>query len=211
MKIAADQAAAPAEVRTPSDTENFRVRSAAARRSSAGCAPFGIAALFAVPGAKDIDMETPEIAPSDPSNEARKVVEQYRQIAGAAMADAETWLRQGALSRAIPEAMPDAILVADDEGKIISVNSQFELMFGYHRSEVIGRTPEMLLPEAVRARHVEHRRGYVDNPRVREMGEDLTLLGRRKNGLEFRVQVKLGPVVIPTGVYTIVVIRRTKD
>ena len=156
-------------------------------------------------------METAEDSHSPLSDEATGVVEQYRQIAGAAMADAETWLRQGALSRAIPEAMPDAILVADEQGKIISVNSQFELMFGYHRSEVIGQTPEMLLPEAVRARHVEHRRSYVENPRVREMGEDLMLLGRRKNGLEFRVQVKLGPVVIPAGVYTIVVIRRTKD
>jgi PAS domain S-box-containing protein len=155
-------------------------------------------------------METSEKSHSPTPDEAMGVVEQYRQIAGAAMADAETWLRQGALSRAIPEAMPDAILVADEQGNIISVNSQFELMFGYHRSEVIGQTPEMLLPEAVRTRHVEHRRGYVDSPRVREMGEDLTLLGRRKNGLEFRVQVKLGPVVIPTGVYTIVVIRRTK-
>jgi PAS domain S-box-containing protein len=102
-------------------------------------------------------------------------------------------------------------LVADELGEIISVNSQFELMFGYHRSEVIGQLPEMLLPEVVRPRHVEHRRGYVENPRVRQMGGDRTRLGRRKNGLEFRVQVKFGPVVIPAGVYTIVVTRRTKD
>jgi PAS domain S-box-containing protein len=156
-------------------------------------------------------METSETPYNPSADEAKAVVEQYRQIAGAAMADAETWLRQGGLSRAIPEAMPDAILVADEHGKIISVNSQFELMFGYHRSEVIGQTPEMLLPESVRTRHIEHRRGYTENPRVREMGENLRLLGRRKNGLEFPVQVKFGPVVIPDGVYTIVVIRRTKD
>jgi PAS domain S-box-containing protein len=152
--------------------------------------------------------------PEDPDHsmeEAKQVVSQYRQIAAAAMTDAETWLRQGALSRAIPEAMPDAILVADEAGTIISVNSQFELMFGYHRSEVIGKTPEMLIPEAARSRHIEHRHGYIDNPKVRDMGEDLKLMGRRKNGAEFRVLVKLGPVVIPDGVFTIVVLRRMRD
>lgn len=158
----------------------------------------------------DNHMNTPD-APERPTEEADKVVAQYRQIAAAAMTDAEAWLRQGALSRAIPEAMPDAILVADEAGIIISVNSQFELMFGYHRSEVIGHMPEMLLPEAARARHIKHRQGYVDNPKVRDMGEDLTLMGRRKNGVEFRVLVKLGPVVIPDGVFTIVVIRRVRE
>jgi PAS domain S-box-containing protein len=145
------------------------------------------------------------------SDNADAVVAQYRDIAAAAMDDAKTWLRKGALSRAIAEAMPDAILVADESGIIVSVNSQFELMFGYHRSEVIGKTPEMLVPEAARIRHVAHRRGYVDNPRVRDMGENLKLMGRRKNGTEFSVLVKLGPVVIPDGVYTIVVIRRTRE
>jgi PAS domain S-box-containing protein len=144
-------------------------------------------------------------------NQENEVVAQYREIAAAAMTDAETWLRQGALSRAIPEAMPDAILVTDETGIIISVNSQFELMFGYHRSEVIGNTPEILLPEAARASHIEHRHRYVDNPRVRGLGENLKLLARRKNGVEFRVLVKLGPVVIPTGVYTIAVIRRVRE
>jgi hypothetical protein len=84
-------------------------------------------------------------------------------------------------------------------------------MVGYHRSEIIGRMPEMLLSEAVRAQHGDHRQDYVGNPGVREMGRDLTSLGRRKNGLKFRVKVKLGPVVITTGVCTIVVICRTKD
>jgi len=166
---------------------------------------------FAPSGAKDIGIETPLRSPDPASREAKDVVEQCRQIAGAAMADAETWLRQGALSRAIPEAMPDAILVVDEQGKIISTNSQFELMFGYHRSEIIGQAPEMLMPEAARARHVERRRDYADCPRIREMSSDRGLLARRKNGREFRVQIKLGPVVIPTGVYTVVVIRRMKD
>lgn len=143
--------------------------------------------------------------------DAKALVEQYRKIAEAAISDAETWLRQGALSRAIPEAIPDAIVVADESGVIVSVNAQFELMFGYHRSEVIGRTPEMLMPEAIRSRHTEHRRTYSENPRVRDMSEGIKLRGLRKNGVEFNLLAKLGPVVIPDGIYTIVIIRKARD
>jgi PAS domain S-box-containing protein len=83
-------------------------------------------------------------------------------------------------------------------------------MFGYHRSEVIGQRPEMLLPETMRSRHAEQRRVYADNPTVRHMAESMSLQGRRKNGSEFDVLVKLGPVVIPAGTYTIAVIRKAR-
>src|SRR4051812_9273838 len=149
----------------------------------------------------------------DPNNtfdDAQAAVEQYRKIADAAITEAESWLRQGALSRAIPEAMPDAIMVTDEPGVIVSVNARFELMFGYHRSEVIGRLPEILMPVASRERHIAHRHGYAEEPRVRDMGENLKLGGLRKNGTEFDAQIKLGPVVIPDGIYTIVVIRKTR-
>ena len=84
-------------------------------------------------------------------------------------------------------------------------------MFGYHRSEVIGQLPEILIPPAARICHVAQRRAYAAEPRVRDMGSNLKLRGRRKNGIEFDVQIKLGPVVIPDGVYTIVVIRKIQD
>jgi PAS domain S-box-containing protein len=152
--------------------------------------------------------------PEDPTtraDDAQAIVDQYKKIAEAAIADAESWLRQGALSRAIPEAIPDAIMVVDAAGLVVSVNAKLELMFGYHRSEIIGQTPEILIPESVRERHAALRRDYSENPRVRDMSEGMKLLGRRKNGVEINVMVKLGPVVIPSGVYTIVIIRKTRD
>ncbi len=145
------------------------------------------------------------------ADDAKATVEQYRRIADAAITDAGAWLRQGALSRAIPEAMPDAIMVTDEAGVIVSVNAKFELMFGYHRSEVIGQLPEMLMPPAQRDRHVTHRRSYAEDPRVRDMSAKMQLRALRKNGVEFDALIKLGPVVIPGGIYTIVVIRKAQD
>jgi PAS domain S-box-containing protein len=93
----------------------------------------------------------------------------------------------------------------------VLVNTQLELMFGYHRSELIGNTPEMLLPPELRARHVLHRFGYADAPCARAVGSDMVLRGRRKNGNEFRVLGMLGPVVTPDGICTIAVIRRAVE
>jgi PAS domain S-box-containing protein len=145
------------------------------------------------------------------SSETTAVVDQYRRIATAALIDAETWLREGALTRAIPEALPDAILVCDELGTIVLVNAQLELMFGYHRSEIIGGALEMLMPQAARVGHVSQRLAYSRQPRVRPLMENLKLRGRNKNGNEFSVLIRLGPVVIPGGIYTIAVIRRTHE
>lgn len=120
-------------------------------------------------------------------------------------------LRQTALLRAIPEASPDALMAINGDGLIEYVNVQFEWMFGYHRSEVVGKFPEILLPEEVRERHVGHRTRFFNSPSVREMGERQHLEGMRKNGARFRVLIRLSPLVIPEGVFTIAAIRRPPD
>lgn len=135
----------------------------------------------------------------------------WQDFYASAMEDAAHQAATDALIRAIPEALPDALLIVNARGQIVLVNTQFELMFGYHRCELIGKTPEMLLPPELRERHVHHRRGYAGDPRTRAMGSDMVLRARHKDGTEFRVLVMLGPVVTPDGICTIAVIRRAVD
>lgn len=149
--------------------------------------------------------QSPEVAPS------AEALKRWQDFYASAVEDAARRASTDALIRAIPEAMPDALLIVDGNGAIVLINTQFELMFGYHRSELIGKTPEMLLPPDLRERHVNHRQGYADDPRARAMGSDMVLRGRRKNGTEFRVLVMLGPVVTPDGICTIAVIRRVAE
>jgi PAS domain S-box-containing protein len=127
--------------------------------------------------------------------------------------DATKWAATRALIRAVPEALPDALLIFDAAGVIVLVNNQLELMFGYHRSELIGKTPELLLPPALREQHVGLRRGYANAPRPRSMAMASSLNYRvsRKNGAEFHVHVMLNPVATPDGICTIAVIRRADE
>src|SRR3546814_7853684 len=60
--------------------------------------------------------------------------------------------------RALLEAAPDGIVITDGEGRIVLVNAQTEHLFGYPRDQLIGQPVEVLVPEALQALHVGHRR-----------------------------------------------------
>jgi PAS domain S-box-containing protein len=96
--------------------------------------------------------------------------------------------------RDLLETAPDAIVIADREGRITLVNAQAEHLFGYTREEMLDRPVEMLLPERVRNAHVHHRASYEIAPRTRAMGPGLDLLGRRKDGSEVPVEISLSPL-----------------
>jgi PAS domain S-box-containing protein len=97
------------------------------------------------------------------------------------------------------EAAPDAMVIVDSSGRIVFVNMQTVSIFGYSRDELVGEPVELLMPERFHAAHPGHRTGFVDNSRVRPMGANLELQGRRKNGEEFPVEISLSPVDGPDG------------
>lgn len=105
------------------------------------------------------------------------------------------------------EAAPDAIVVVDANGKIVSVNQLTEQMFGYGRDELIGAPIEMLVPSRYRTQHVAQRRGYSEQPRTRPMGEGQELAGRRKDGSEFPVEISLSPLETERGRLVISIVR----
>ena len=111
----------------------------------------------------------------------------------------EALRRSEAQARAVFEAAAQAILIVDQRGVILSVNQQTEIIFGYARERLIGQLIEVLLPERLRAQHVEHRAIYFQDPHVRLMGRGLDLLARRADGMEFPVEISLSYVQTDEG------------
>src|ERR1700722_4369287 len=104
-----------------------------------------------------------------------------RQIAEGRQADE--------IFRVVVEATPNAIVLANAQGRILLVNAGAEKLFGYSREELIGQPVEMLLPERFRAAHPGHRLAYAGHAEARPMGQGRDLFARRKDGSEVPVEI----------------------
>lgn len=85
----------------------------------------------------------------------------------------------------------EGLVVVDAKGAILMHNPRLSAMFGYTDGGLMGATVDVLLPDAVRQRHAQHRAAYDEKPVRRSMGIGMDLWGRRKDGTVFPVEVSL--------------------
>lgn len=101
-------------------------------------------------------------------------------------------LEQFALSSGVIDGSSQAIVVADEQGRIVQANRRVLDIFGHGSESLLGQPVEMLLPIAHRMRHQALRAGY-DNT-SRQMGARQDLWALHAKGHEFPVEVNLSPL-----------------
>jgi PAS domain S-box-containing protein len=107
----------------------------------------------------------------------------------------------------ILEAAPDAVVVCGADGRIVLVNEQTWRLFGYEPEALLGRSVEELIPERLRRLHLDHRAAYSAAPQTRPMGGGRQLAGRRKDGLEFPVDITLATITSDGGPLVLAFVR----
>jgi PAS domain S-box-containing protein len=104
----------------------------------------------------------------------------------------------------ILEVMPDAIIVANASGRVVLATRRAEKMFGYAHGALRGVVLESLMPARFGP---DHRGDFGACPAPWPIGGGCDLYGLRSDGVEFPVEISLGPIVTEEGTLTMGAIR----
>jgi two-component system, LuxR family, sensor kinase FixL len=132
-------------------------------------------------------------------------------LVGAAVAYTGGWLRRSvgtwrvqlarleereAILRASLDAVPNATVVIDELGVITTFNHAAELLFGWTAHDICGQNVETLMPKAYADAHDGHVQRYLQTGERRVMGSSRQLVGQRKDGAEFPMELRIAEVRI---------------
>ena len=129
----------------------------------------------------------------------------------------EDALRESELrARAVLETTVDGIITIDEYGIIESFNRSAERIFGYSADEVIGQNVRELMPQPYRDEHDEYIRSYRETGRRKIIGIGREVVGRRKDGTIFPLDLAVSEVRMPdrrlfTGLVRDITDRRTLE
>ncbi|HEV8436472.1 MAG TPA: PAS domain S-box protein [Methylomirabilota bacterium] len=93
--------------------------------------------------------------------------------------------------RVLAQSAPDAIVLADAAGRIVSWNRAAETMFGHAEAEVLGRPLTLLMPERYADAHRAGIARLAAGGESRIVGHTIELVGLAKDGREFPLELSL--------------------
>jgi PAS domain S-box-containing protein len=109
--------------------------------------------------------------------------------------------------RGLLEAAPDAMVVVNQAGNIVLLNVQAEKQFGYSRDELIGQEVKNLIPEGFAERLIADALRSTEDALAQQIGTGIELIGRRKNGSAFPLELMLSPLGSAEGILVTAAIR----
>ncbi len=94
--------------------------------------------------------------------------------------------------RSILSTVPDAMVVIDDQGLILSFSAAAEQLFGYTEAELLGVNVSQLMPSPDRERHDAYIRRYLQTGEKRIIGIGRVVFAQRKDGSTFPMELSIG-------------------
>lgn len=88
--------------------------------------------------------------------------------------------------------VPDAMIVIDTAGSIVSFSRTAEKLFGYSEADVIGKNVSLLMPSPDRERHDSYIQRYLETGMPRIIGIGRVVTGLRADGTTFPMRLSVG-------------------
>ena len=114
-----------------------------------------------------------------------------RDISGSVSAEEALRAREAHL-QSILETVPDAMIVIDEQARIQSFSATAVRQFGYPPEEVIGQNVSLLMPEPYRSGHDGYMHRYMSTGERRIIGKGRVVVGRRRDGSTFPMELSVG-------------------
>jgi two-component system, LuxR family, sensor kinase FixL len=102
-----------------------------------------------------------------------------------------------ALLRSILDTVPDALIVINEQGRIQSFSTAARRLFGYEPTEVLGCNVSILMPSPYREEHDSYLTRYLTTGERRIIGIGRVVVGKRKDGTTFPMELAVGAVNLP--------------
>jgi PAS domain S-box-containing protein len=159
----------------------------------------------AIDGGRDYDTEFSIVHPNGAMRHLKAVARIVHDTDGGALRmlgvtfDITERKRSDEQFRLAIDAAPAGMLLTDLSGSIVLVNAQVENLFGYPRSELLGRSVELLLPDGFSANISNFRHGLLRDTKM-SLGQ---FRGLRKDGSEVPVEIGLNPLVTSEGEFVL--------
>ena len=94
--------------------------------------------------------------------------------------------------RSILQTVPDAMIIIDERGRIESLSTTAEKLFGYTMAEAAGKNVKILMPEPHQSQHDDYLKRYLQTGERHIIGIGRVVVGQRKDGTTFPMHLTIG-------------------
>jgi PAS domain S-box-containing protein len=94
--------------------------------------------------------------------------------------------------RSIVSSVYDAIIILDENGRVLNWNKGAENIFGWSEEEMLGKSLTQTMPEKYRSQHTADLKRYKESRQSNLIGKSIELEGLRKDGKVFPLELSLG-------------------
>lgn len=91
----------------------------------------------------------------------------------------------------------DGIVTINTSGEILSCNEAIEQLFGWRKSELVGHSISILMPERYHSNHLDYLKNHQSSSQARVLGDSRDLEAIKKDGSLLPIRLAIGEVKLP--------------